>query len=375
MTCLNITVADSWFFKESRPMGSIGANEMASVFPPTPYTMSGVIRSMIGENANLNWQDYRQGNNAEFNKLIGNPKKENDLGKLNLIGTFIANKNGTLVPIPLNLVQETNSTNLHFLQISNKTYLTDLGKTKLPELPKNIVSAKPLEQHWINIKGLEQLLSGNLPAKNSIFSLNNLITKDPRLGIAIDNKTRTAKESQLYQTNHIRLKSNISLHQFMDGIEPKNLPNKTIENRFGAEGRVANIAIEANQLSIPKPQNFKQAKGLVIYFLSHANFKSNWYPENFTKKVTSSEQVIWQGKINDIEITIESCIIGKSLREGGWDIAKHQPKPAPEMIPAGSVWYITTDEPLDKVTDALHQTHIGEETQLGRGLIVCGLWK
>jgi len=375
MTRFNISTTDSWFFKESRPMGAIGTNEMVSVFPPTPYTMSGVIRSMIGENAALNWQDYRQGKNYEFNTLIGDPRKEADLGKLKLMGLFLAKKNNSLLPAPLNLVKETNTEKLHLLQISDKTQLTDLGETKLPQLPANIVSAKPLEQHWITLKGMQQILLGKTPEKTELFSLNELVIKDPRLGIAIDNQTRTVKESQLYQTTHIRLQPEISLHQFITGIEPKYLPKNSIENRFGAEGRVANISAEEQSLIIKKPVITKQTQGLSIHFISHAHFEQSWLPNDFKQTRTDTNQTVWQGKINQIDITIEACIIGKAIREGGWDIAKHQPKPSPEMIPAGSIWYITTTAPLDKAIDALHQSYIGQETQFGRGLIVCGLWE
>ncbi len=49
---------DTWFFRESRPFGTVGGSELTSLFPPPARTVAGAIRTLIGENANINWNNY-----------------------------------------------------------------------------------------------------------------------------------------------------------------------------------------------------------------------------------------------------------------------------------------------------------------------------
>ena len=43
------TPLDTWFFRESRPHGSIGSSELGSVFPPPVRTLLGALRTLIGD--------------------------------------------------------------------------------------------------------------------------------------------------------------------------------------------------------------------------------------------------------------------------------------------------------------------------------------
>ena len=67
-------------------------------------------------------------------------------------------------------------------------------------------------------------------------------------------------------------------------------------------------------------------------------------------------------------------MIGKTQREGGWDVANRQPRPMQSLIPAGSCYYCTVKGDIQTAIDTLHDTAIGQDTHLGRGRIVCALW-
>ncbi|QLQ32192.1 MAG: hypothetical protein HZT40_12035 [Candidatus Thiothrix singaporensis] len=56
---------DTWFFRESRPMESIGGSELLSAFPPSPRTLSGAVRSVVGEHKQADWQQWRGGKQRE----------------------------------------------------------------------------------------------------------------------------------------------------------------------------------------------------------------------------------------------------------------------------------------------------------------------
>ena len=373
---------DSWFFKESRPMDSLGNNEMQSLFPPTAYTTSGVIRSMLGEYAGIDWTQYLQGKGTHHQlndaldlcQELGNPKQAGDLGNLQLKGCFPSFQQTPLIPAPLNLIhsQKNNQTHYAFMQISSQTYQTDLGNVRLAEI-SNDLRGKPLENTWLELSLFQALLKGETPKPNDarVHTAQHIFTTDPRLGIAIDTTSHTTKQGQLYQTSHIRLHQDYGLTLFAQFHEQLN-PKETFI-RFGSEGRQAHAQIQPNALTLPPPTPSGNEKGLILYFLTHANFNSNFIPEEI-QKVTESNRTSYQGQIHGIELQIESMILGKAVREGGWDLAHHKPKPAHQLVPAGSCWYITTPD-IQKAIETLHLTHIGQETQLGRGLIACGLWK
>lgn len=381
--CFEYSQIDSWFFKESRPMDAIGNNEMQSIFPPTAYSFSGITRSFLGSQANINWPAYRQGNGKahsldneiDFCEIMGNPALEaTDLGSLKFKGCFPSYKEKALLPAPLSLVKIKD--NIDSLKVSEEACQTDLGFVRLPELSASMKGAKPLENAWLTQSAFSQVLQGKIPKATDLHSIQDIQTNDPRLGITLSNQTKTAVQGQLYQTSHIRLNADYALQNFLD-IDERVIPKQTNEHlvRFGAEGRQAFVNITRESLHIPAPAPDKNTKGLIVYFLTHANFSSQLYPKGFSKTKNNQNQDIWKGILNGIEVTIESAVIGKAVREGGWDLAKHQPKPAIQLIPAGSCWFITSDQPLENVIKALHMQNIGQEAQLGRGLIACGLWK
>ena len=93
----------------------------------------------------------------------------------------------------------------------------------------------------------------------------------------------------------------------------------------------------------------------------------------------SKEGSSWRGKINGDNYTLHCAITGKALREGGWDMQAHQPRPVQSYIPSGSVFYCTPDE--ISLATALKKLHLAQlkqpeliDQQLGRGRIIASLW-
>ena len=49
------SASDSWFFKEARPMETVGASRLDSLFPPPAKTVIGAIRTSIGDALGVDW--------------------------------------------------------------------------------------------------------------------------------------------------------------------------------------------------------------------------------------------------------------------------------------------------------------------------------
>lgn len=370
------SAVDTLFFRESRPMESQG--ELQSVFPPPIKTLAGSLRTLIGEQSGVNWKTFDA--NHELTHIIG---YGDSLGQLKLQGAWLTLGSERLFPTPLTLLKQTaedgSEDRLHCLTLDKQTLWCDLGKkVRLPKLPSDAAKgSKPLESHWINKQGLELLLQGvSMPALSDLTSESTLFKRESRLGIARDNATQVVKQGLLYQTAHIRPNPSLSIEIDAEGM-PSDMPSKAML-RLGGEGRTANIAITEHKNEFPVLPSFKGATGLALYLLTPLPIEkhgSSWQPlPGFTRE-EGEDQTVWRGTLNGVELILYGAVTGKVLREGGWDMAKRQPRSVTSLTPAGSVFWcqpVSTD--VETAAKALHNTHIGSSTEYGYGHLAVGVW-
>lgn len=383
---LQFIAMDTWFFRESRPHDAVGASELCSLFPPPVRTLIGAVRSFLGEKIGVNWQAFNNGDghahtlaDLDFKQAIGNGE---NLGALSVYGPWVCKNYERLYPAPCYLMH--NNKDFTRLQIGD-TVECDLGNVRLPELPDGKVGYKGLEQTWITGDGWRELLAGKIPTNNDIIKQKDLFRNEARLGIARNNASRSAIEGKRYQTQHLRLEDDVTIE-----LDVKELDEKLLEKlpqqgneilRLGGEGRMAVLENKSRYLPLPRliaPQQL--LKKIIIHFVTPAyfgeqDFKGQMFPENFVEE-TENGQTIWQGDINGIKLIVESAVIGKVHREGGWDMQKHQPRAVKSYIPAGSAWFCRVDTKISNkdLLDKLHGQCIGAETEWGRGQILIGLW-
>ena len=385
ITTLRLTAFDTLFFRESRPFESIGGSELASVFPPPPRTVLGAIRAAIGDAMaeGVNWQTFKIKDSPENQAVRDVIGYGDNLGQLSLNGIWLSRlkdgKHERLYPVPLYLLRKQEgeaAAEFERLRIGKPT-CTHLGNVRLPALPDKKYGFKPLENHWVTASGLAKILAGESAlVEDELISNKGLFERETRLGIARDNETRIVQEGLLYQSSHIRPKVELSLE-----VELTDLPDAVLNQqvlRLGAEGRMAGLKVvetleKSGLPTAPTPTN--KTKGLIITFLTPARFADDsWVLPGFTE--SNSETKCWTGEIKGIALTLHAAVIGKAQREGGWDMAQHKPRDMQSFIPAGSSYYVelADQKQLNAAIQKLHGLRIGEDTQLGRGLIVCGLW-
>lgn len=366
--CFNAT--DTLFFRESRPMESMG--ELQSVFPPPVRTLAGAIRTLIGEQRGVDWRKFDAGHSAVADIGFGD-----DLGKLHFQGAWLAWKGQRLYPAPLTLMQKEGKV-VGALQLETKGIWCDLGKNvRLPKLPKGIeAGCKPLENTWLTAAGLSAVLQGHLPKADDIKKASDLFERESRLGIARDNATRTVEKGLLYQTQHIRPHQDLTVELDASGL-PDDMPIKAMV-RLGGEGRTASLNIKSVEQTLPQAPAVKNAQGLLLYLLTPLSILptgKEWQPlPSFTRE-EREQQTVWTGSLNGIELELHGAVTGKALREGGWDMAQHQPRAVTSLIPAGSVFFCTAkDGNTQAAIQALHNTQIGERSAYGYGHLAAGLW-
>lgn len=383
MKTVSFGAVDTLFFRESRPMESMG--ELQSVFPPPPRTLAGAIRTLIGETDNVDWRAYETAcNNHQPHPLKDKIGYSDDLGPLALQGPWLVWNEERLYPAPLHLLKKDNT--LYRLELDTEVTRCDLGeKVRLPKLPNEAArGSKPLEETWLSKAALTTVLLGGdaLPSIHDLKtagldSAEPLFKAESRLGIARDNTTRAVKKGLLYQTRHIRPEPELSIELDIVGL-PKDMPKEAMV-RLGGEGRTAAMKLKDDAMALPGSPDMTHASGLLLYLLTPLRVTQSgeeWQPlPDFGREKDEQHQTVWQGELLGVELELQGAVTGKVLREGGWDLAKREPRAVTSLIPAGSVFFC---KPVDgdgvKAAKALHGKQIGELTEYGYGQLAVGIW-
>lgn len=368
---LRLNALDTWFFRESRPFDSIGGSELASVFPPPPRTVLGALRTAIGDALGADWQqfqsqkeNYRLPDGRKLYDLIG---YADDLAGLALGGVWLALDGERLYPAPLFLLRRRGG-DFARLRIGGAVR-TRLGNARLPVAPDREERAPA--GAWLTRAGLEKVLQGGVPDEGELHERQALFSEEPRLGIARDNGARTVLNGLLYQSRHIRPQARLSIEADIAGLDGLDIESRIV--RLGSEGRMSNLAFAATPVKPAQPTPGKNSVGLILTLLTPALF-GGWLPADFVLENQNGVDV-WRGEINGIALTLHAAALGKAQREGGWDMVGRKPRAVQSLIPAGSSYYCTVDDGnLAAAIAALHGRQIGDDPQIGRGVIVCGLW-
>ena len=325
---------DTWFFREARGFETSGHNELSSLFPPPARTVVGAIRTLIGEQHGVDWSRFREAEEyAGLRALIGD---SDSLGQLQLRGPYPLWNNERLYPVPLHLLGKEDA--YRFLEPGDAV-TCDLGRVRLPRIRHDdtepLRGAKPFEDAWLTHDDLQRVLTGEPPQQ--VIQSRDLYDEEPRLGIARNHQRRTAQEGLLYQTRHLRPREGLAIGAETRGLSAEQCPAPGVI-RFGGEGRPS--ALSLNQRP-PAPLVTPKTEGqrLLLMLLTHADFgqtSTGWLPPGFTPSEQGEQDSprVWRGVIQGVRLTIECAVIGKAVREGGWDLARQRPRPVRSLSAA-----------------------------------------
>lgn len=383
MNCWRFQALDTWFFRESRPHDAVGGAELSSLFPPPARTVLGALRSLWGESLGIDWRAFAAAKErysvpqlAQLD-LLAALGRGNGTGALQAKGPWVCWQEQRLYPVPAFLLE--NTTKLYRLAIGSPVEC-DLGQIHLPVLKQDAAGAKPLADAWLTKEGLQQVLQGKIPAKETIYHSDRLFSRESRLGIGRNNLHRTAITGLLYQTRHLRPQAGLAVELDVDGLDPalQALLPQHASIRFGAEGRVAAVA-QCQPPAFPSaPKADTTTHELILILLTDARL-DQWLPDGF-KPEKQDQARVWKGDLYGVELTIVAAVLGKTQREGGWDLAAGgantagAPRAVESLIPAGSAWYCQVSGNIKQAIQTLHGKQIGQDQALGRGVLAVGLW-
>lgn len=357
-----ISSVDSWFFRGavSFNAGEGGAQDIPSQFPPPITAVQGLVRQVLALG-----QGWTPDNRAAWPAAeLGDGDK---LGKLELKGPYLldAEKQEWLFPAPLHLVKDKQN-NLGFLTPSREVYETDLGQVRLPvasdpRLGEGIANVT----QYVTLDGLTSILTGKVPGRDQLRATSELWEEEFRVGIELEQATRTAKDTHLYSTRHIRVKDDIKIGVITGGDIPESwFPREEVLMPFGGEGRLARVEVTKGDPPVP---------GLPVQL--HKKDKLQVTATLITpgRYGLLTGAVICQGPLPEVQC-VTACV-GKLYQAGGWDLKARKPKPLEPVIPAGSTWFYELTEEEFELIKKYHGQPTGCYATYGYGQVVLGTWK
>lgn len=393
---------DTLFFRDARPHGSVGAAILGSLFPPSPRTVAGAVRFLLGNALGVDWaafgratpeDGYRVGG-RDLLRLIG---RHDDYGALGFSGPWLAVRTAggwrRLYPAPRTLTAESRHRPAGRLTLG-PAVTCDLGRVHLPVAPGR---QRPVDELWLDADAYAEALAGRVPDSGH-YSAADLFACEPRLGIGRDLDRHSAEPGLLYQTVHVRphdvargarpatpareevLEVAVETGVTCDEALPEGLAHLV---RLGGEGRLADVRVTAGDPGLPPaPAPAGEALGLVLTLLTPADLGGSWLPSGFEATSPDGGPTTWRGELAGVPLELHSAVIGPAVREGGWDLAARKPRPVRSLVPAGSAWYATvhtregrrlTGEALGPTIGALHGARLAGDA-LGYGQLAVGLF-
>jgi CRISPR-associated protein Cmr3 len=396
-----IEPSDVLLFRDGRPFSAGEGHRARSIFPPTPNTMQGVIRSRVLAERCGRYRQYRDRclncpdqNNCTIPEEIGLPanlvtNEDGHFGKMHLKGPLIANNGLTnndqqlfYFPMPADVVQVKDkgssvTPQLRILQpLSTQLPGQNDGHHQL--LPLWAAATKPVEsvQGYLDQHQLQQYLLRSCP--QTVTKTDLLFAKESRFGIEVNYSRQTVKESQLYQTEFVRCESNVGLYIEIEGIRQFSADpdEKSGLMAIGGENRASSYTqldtgIDWDKLREQFRENLPKTAGFKLYLATPTIFKQGWLPSWVNAETL-------EGEYNGVLIKLKAAAIGRYQIIGGWDVAHNRPKPTRRAVSAGSVYYFTTEAEPAKILDTFHWQNLADDAsdaQIGYGLSLVGLWQ
>jgi CRISPR-associated protein Cmr3 len=222
---------------------------------------------------------------------------------------------------------------------------------------------KMKEQWWLREDALEEyLIDGKVQAdeqaqqEGRVCRVEVLFQRENRLGIGLDDTTRTTREGALYEVEFVRPCSEVGLSIEVEGLD--GWPVQGVM-RIGGEGRGARYE-HADISAWPAPPN-PLPKQFKVYLATPAYFKGGWKPADWSH-------------FFDGQVELVAAAVGRYEALGGFDVAQGRHKPARRYVPAGSVYFFECQNEAALKSNLVNQAFTEYGAEIGFGQILIGRW-
>lgn len=375
---LFIEPTEPLLFRTGRPFNA-GENTFAdTLFPPTPETLQGAIRAAIAAHWDRTKTIVEVFQDRELVELIGD---RSGYGRFRIKGMALGRhkEDGAierLFPAPLHLQRDKRAI------IRFCPELMDDVRSDMPDGMQYLLPDKPAEDKlepvgWLTEQSLQKALySKETLIKEEAISEGEIVTYESRLGIGMDNATKTTKEGLLYQLRMVRMRPSygfvidIRLSKSLEGGTAMPDSEEMVDDSqtqkllrlpeqgwitLGGERRAAHFEVLETPESVQRSSVEQAKKGNLLYLATPAVLNGGWQPDE------------WRDPL----IRPIAAAINRYQSIGGWLLtpgtAGGENKIVRRCVPAGSVYFfgrsVTIERPL---------TDYG--WQIGYGIAYAGEW-
>jgi CRISPR-associated protein Cmr3 len=344
---------DVWMFRDNKPFTAASDFVARSVFPPTPQTVQGAIRTAYLTQRKVNLKDFMAGKVDD--EVVGTPSK---LGTMTIKGPYVARRvNGkleVLYPMPMDVLKGKNERSGRdettvLKPTSHKTFETNApfdGWRALEGGGGNFKEASG----FLTQQGMAEYLEGEkAPAVEHIVKAEDVYSYEDRVGLALDRGRRANQQGHFYRAQFVRMRAGAGL---LVGLDDGALDTTGVIH-IGGEARTGCYeTVDVKLLDNRKQGNLK------VVLLAPA-----WFEDVYA---TDWSPFVGGGKL-------VSTVLGKPQPISGWDVARNQPKPLRNFVPMGSVFYFEgatwQNQPFTQTPDSNLQFGA-----MGFGTCAVGIW-
>ncbi len=363
---------DVLLFRDGKPFVAGEDHRAKSLFPPTPFTMQGMIRSKVLFDSGVSPHDYAHAATPAAQVLIQQiGGVGSGYGQLQLRGPFVAKRNddGSITryyPLPADVVKIADN-----FVVAKPLREAPFGDNFPAAVrPLWVRTHQPIKEArgWLAEEEFEKYRAGQ--TNFSVTPESDLLVREPRLGIALDYKRRSTEEGMLYTMEFLRLREGVGFVLEVDGIGAFTPQRGFLQ--VGGDARAATYEVlqpplPSVSLPNPLPKQFK------IVLLTPAWFSGGWKPQGDN----------WGQFFNGANVRLVAAAIPRAQSIGGAFADDRQrsnhgnfQKTLRRFVPAGSVFFFDSDGSVTATSKPVTETPSaeGDFGQIGFGGAAVTSW-
>lgn len=344
---------DVLFLRGNKLFGDPGSYG-ESLVPPWPSVAAGALRSRLLADDRVHLGAFARGDISH--PTVGTPTAPGSFAvtAFQLARRFCDGRVETLIAPPADLVIS-ESDGKPVVRHLAPTPLAPglLASSTVPFLPvlAEKQRGKPAGGYWLSEAGWKQYLAGQIPAADSLLKSGQLWAIDHRVGVGLDAETCRAADGKLFSVQAVVMKKTEHGDGFDVGfvatVSGAALPEAGML-RLGGDGRAAALYAVTAPLPEADYAAIARAGRCRVVLSTPGIFADGWrLPGSSTEG---------HFRLHGVSGRLVCAAVPRAETVSGWDLARHQPKPAQRVAPAGSVYWLeeidTTPEALRKLVEA-----------------------
>ncbi len=369
--------SETLLFRTGRPFDAGDVGYAETLFPPTPETLQGAIRALLA----THW-DPEQSLSQAFAKgsdlvnLIGD---RDGYGRFRITGIWLGHRKKEddvelLYPAPAHLLENDTSYFRLLPTCPEKVISSNMPKGMKylyphPCPPKEAEGKLEPIDGWLTEINLQEALSSNTNLSQlKIIPRREIFQYEPRLGIGMENASKTTRDGMLYSMQMIRMRPDYGFVvdiSLTDEIDSERLISDDIVQRIlklpedgwatlGGEQRAVRFTVLNPPASQPVSTQSKDHRTL-LYLATPAALQDGWQPKQWPTTLSKpiAAAIPRYQSIGGWKLNLENS--------GGSNKCMHR------CVPAGSVYFF--DNPVD-----ICPTFTDYGKEIGYGITVRGEW-